>query len=141
MIIVDTNVVSEFMRKDPNPAVLAWSRTIPTRALFTTSITIEEIEFGIRTLPLGARRQSLETLWNTFRTSPTLKVCPYDVPAAEATAALMVNRRSAGNTIERADAQIAGICLSKQAQLATRNLKHFHGIPGLHVFDPFTHTS
>ena len=60
MIILDTNVVSEVMRTEPNEAVLRWFDRQPASSVWTTSITVYEIEFGLRRLPEGKRREALE---------------------------------------------------------------------------------
>ena len=59
MIVLDTNVVSELMRTEPIPAVLAWVRRNSGAGLYTTTITVAEIRYGIARLPDGQRRQSL----------------------------------------------------------------------------------
>ena len=59
MIVVDTNVISELMRGDPHPAVLAWVATQPRALLYTTHINQAEILYGIAALPEGRRRAAL----------------------------------------------------------------------------------
>jgi predicted nucleic acid-binding protein len=61
MIILDTNVLSETLRRTPSTRVLEWMCSEPASALFTTAITESELLYGIALLPEGRRRQSLES--------------------------------------------------------------------------------
>jgi toxin FitB len=60
MIVLDTNVVSELMRPTPAPAVLTWLRQTSTTGLYTTSVTVAEIRYGIARLPDGRRKHDLD---------------------------------------------------------------------------------
>jgi hypothetical protein len=59
MIVLDTNVISELMRPEPHPAVLAWVAGQPRAMLYTTGINQAEILCGIALLPEGRRRTML----------------------------------------------------------------------------------
>ena len=59
MIVVDTNVISELMRGEPHPAVLAWVAAQPRALLYTTYVNQAEILYGIGALPEGRRRTAL----------------------------------------------------------------------------------
>ena len=61
MIIVDTNVVSELMKPSPSERVTEWVRARTGSELFTTSITLAEILYGIARLPDGRRKEVLRT--------------------------------------------------------------------------------
>ena len=73
MIVLDTNIVSAMMRPDSVPAVLTWLDTQPTESIWTTTVTLFEIRFGLAVLPPGKRRTALELTssgssrkaWNT----------------------------------------------------------------------------
>ena len=60
MIVLDTNIVSAMMRPDSVPAVLTWLDTQPTESIWTTTVTLFEIRFGLAVLPPGKRRTALE---------------------------------------------------------------------------------
>ena len=60
MIVLDTNVVSELMRKDPQAEVLAWLDVQPTSMLFVTAVTEAEILTGVAILPKGRRQSGLK---------------------------------------------------------------------------------
>ena len=136
MIILDTNVVSELMRPEPEPKVAAWVRSRDRRELRMTSITVAEIRYGIARLPDGRRKQVLmDTATEIFRTFPD-QVMPVDAAAAEQYAIVASTRQRAGQPIAGFDALIAAVCRSRGAALATRNLSGFHGT-GIEAMDPW----
>lgn len=59
MIVLDTNVVSEFMRVQPDLTVTKWLYDQPSDGIWTTSITIFEIQQGLNILPEGKRKHRL----------------------------------------------------------------------------------
>lgn len=137
MIIADTNVVSEFMRDDPDPVVIAWARTVAPADLSICVVTVEEIERGLGLLPAGRRRGELEGRWRDLVDTFADAVVVYDLPAAQETAAILVAAQAAGRPMSLADAQIAGICRSGGHELATRNIDDFAIVPGLALINPF----
>lgn len=141
MIVADTDVVSELMREAPDDHVLSWARTQAAGELVVTVVTVEEIERGLGRLPAGRRRRDLERRWGALVEAFSDGILAYDVAAARLTARILVERAAAGAPMDRADAQIAGICLSRECSLATRNVRDVTGIPGLDVIDPFGHDS
>ena len=137
MIIADTNVVSEFMRDTPEPSVLAWAQSIGPSDLTICVVTVEEIERGLGRLPDGRRRRDLEQRWTRLLEAFAETVVLYDVPAARATATILVTAERIGRPMALADAQIAGICLAGGYDFATRNVRDFSNAAGLTVVDPF----
>ncbi len=137
MIIADTNVVSEFMRDDPDPVVIAWARTVAPADLSICVVTVEEIERGLGLLPAGRRRRDLEGRWRDLVDTFADAVVVYDLPAAQETAAILVAAQAAGRPMSLADAQIAGICRSGGHELATRNIDDFAIVSGLALINPF----
>ncbi len=137
MIVLDTNVLSELMRPAPDPNVVRWVSTEPATALFTTTITHAELLFGVMLLPAGKRRRSLEgALAALFAEDLVDRVLPFDEIAVPEFARIAADRQLSGRPISHADAQIAAICRSRGAAIATRNVADFDGA-GLTVFDPF----
>lgn len=138
MIVLDTNVVSELMRREPDRAVLAWVDQCPAERVFLTAITAAELLYGIARLPEGARKDIL-----AVRTGELLdedfvdRVLAFTVAAAAEYAGIVSSRERQGRPISMADAQIAAICRLHGAELATRNVKDFADT-GLRVVDPWT---
>lgn len=137
MIIADTNVVSEFMRDEPDPTVLAWASSLGPSELTICVVTVEEIERGMRRLPAGKRRRQLEQRWQRLVGAFHEAIVVYDVEAARATAEVLVSTEAAGRPMSLADAQIAGICVAGGHRLATRNVRDFESVANLAVLNPF----
>jgi len=126
MILLDTNVISELMRKNPEPKVIAWLDTQPRASVWTTSVTLLEIRSGLQILPAGERRallmQAFETLLNEKIEG---RVAAFDQAAAHEAAELMARRHKRGRPGDLRDTLIAGIAQASRATLATRNTQHF----------------
>ena len=138
MIVLDTNVLSELMRSEPHPAVFAWTAGQPRSELFTTSVNVAEILYGIAALPIGRRRSGLAaTAEAMFAEDLAGRILPFDDEAAAQYAEIAVSRRRQGRPIEAFDAQIAAITLVARADLATRDSAGFTGC-GLSLIDPWT---
>ena len=141
MILVDTNVVSEFMRPEVDPSVVRWAWEIPPSGLVLSSITIQEIELGIRRLPEGARQDRIRAAWTPLLARFARSVADYDSASATRCAEALADSARRGITMSVLDAQIAGTCLAHDHALATRNVKDFGHLPGLRIINPFEQTS
>lgn len=126
MIILDTNVISTVMQLEPTVNVINWLDTQPENSIWTSAITVFEIEFGLRRLPDGKRRQYLETAFTKMIEEDLEgRVLPFDAQAALEAAAISVALQANGKTVEIRDVQIAGIAQAYNAVVATRNVKDF----------------
>lgn len=126
MILLDTNVVSELMRRSPSIEVVRWTAQHPGTRLAITSITQAEILYGIELLPDGPRRAALLSaaeamFWEDFEG----RIFGFDSEAAPVYARIAARRRALGAPISQADAQIAAIARTHGATLATRNIVDF----------------
>ena len=136
-MIVDTDVLSELMKREPMPVVEQWLVAQPPASLFTTSITKAEVLFGIALLPAGARRDALEeAVAAMFEEDFGGRVLPFDGAAAYDYAVIASHRRQAGKPISQFDAQIAAIARSRGAAIATRNVSDFENC-GIDVHNPW----
>ncbi|WP_284947067.1 type II toxin-antitoxin system VapC family toxin [Acidisoma cladoniae] len=141
MIILDTNVISEVMKDEPNPIVLGWLNAMPPASLFVASVSQAELLYGIALLPAGKRRGDLlHAASIAFNRHFRGRVLPFDNDAAHAYAELASTRRQAGRPMTPFDAQIAAIARSRGAELATRNVPDFDGC-GIVVINPWSLTS
>ena len=137
MIILDTNVLSEFMRPKPAPQVVAWAMKYPATDFFTTAITEAEIFLGIELLSKGKRREGLLAAAEAmFAQDFAGRVLGFESEAARVYSRIAAQRRSLGKPISHADAQIAAIVRVRGARLATRNLTDFAN-RGLEIVDPW----
>jgi predicted nucleic acid-binding protein len=137
MIVVDTNVVSEVMRPQPSPAVLAWLNAQDSNLLFISTITLAEIGYGLRVLPDGLRRRQLQVRFEQFVAQAfEERVLAFTTPAAHAYAEIMGYRKETGHTMSMPDGQIAAIALAHGFAVATRNTRDFKDC-GLELINPF----
>ena len=138
MIILDTNVISALMTPQLNPAPIRWLDVYPANLIWTTAISVFEVRGGIRLLPAGKRRESLDLALDALlETLLADRALPFDHAAAEAAAAIMSRRVPQGRNIGPRDTQIAGIAVSRRAALATRNTKDFHDLD-IQIINPWT---
>lgn len=137
MIVLDTNVVSAMMRRNIDTKIRDWLDSLPAESIWVTAITIFEVRFGIEVLAKGRRRQQLEDDFvQTIAEDFQGRVLDLDQAAADAAASLCAQRRLRGRPIEMRDTLIAGIVVSRRAELATRNLRHFDDLE-IAVVDPW----
>lgn len=129
MIVLDSNVVSALMKDDPPLSVLTWLDRQPRLSVWTTSITIFEVYFGLKTMPDGKRRTQRISAFEQILTEVIgRRLATFDEAAAESAAELAAERQKRGRPGELRDTMIAGIVLANHAILATRNVKHFEDI-------------
>lgn len=139
MILLDTNVLSALMRRDPDPAVITWLNDQPPESVWTTAITVFEVRAGVDLLERGRRRTQLEQLFAQLLSDDLDgRVLPFDQAAAMAAETIAAQEQRAGRTVEIRDVQIAGIAYARRATLATRNVRHFEQ-KGVNVVDPWAH--
>ena len=136
MIVVDTNVVSELMRPSPSAALRGWVSRQAAGELYTTAITVAEIRYGLERLTGGRRKNRLEAAADEVFAAFSEYVLPFDAGAAAHYARIAGRRDLAGLPIGGFDAQIAAICRTHGAALATRNIKDFVET-GVEVIDPW----
>jgi toxin FitB len=137
VIILDTNVVSEMMRVEPDSSVIKWLDKQPPDELWLTAINAAELMFGIVRLPDGERKRQLaNALAETLNEDFSGRILPFDAQAAERFATIAAKRESQGRVGSVADTQIAAICIVHSATLATRNVRHFDDI-GLSLVNPW----
>lgn len=135
MIILDTNVLSEPLRRSPSPRVLEWLASLREPVAITT-ISVAELLRGARLLPIRRRRDELvagiEATVHAFRSD----VLAFDEKAARHYALLHENRTRSGRPLSVEDGMIAAICATYGATLATRNVADFVGT-GIDVIYPW----
>ncbi|MFZ0420210.1 MAG: type II toxin-antitoxin system VapC family toxin [Candidatus Sulfotelmatobacter sp.] len=137
MTILDTNVVSEFMLRSPNPKVVGWLDRQPRSSLWTTAITIFEIRVGLQIMPSSKRRDLLNQRFDEVLRGMNEQIAPFDTEAAQQAATLMALRKTQGRPRDLRDTMIAGIVLARRTSLATRNTSHFDDV-AITLINPWT---
>lgn len=137
MIVLDTDVLSALMRREPEPTAVAWLDRQPSESVWTTAVTVFEIRFGLELLAPGRRRRQLEDAFTrSVAEDFEGRVLPFDQEAAREAAGRAAERRAAGKPVDFRDIEIAGIVAAKRATLAARNVRRFQDL-GIQLVDPW----
>jgi toxin FitB len=138
MIVLDTNVLSELMRRRPAARVVRWVDERDASGLAITAVTVAELLYGVARLAEGARKSELAAAVKALvREDFAGRVLPFDVAAASHYAELVAERERQGRPVSVSDGQIAAICRCHSARLATRNVRDFSDV-GIALIDPWT---
>ena len=137
MILLDTNVVSETMRNDTEPAVRAWLNAQDAQTLYLSAISLVELRFGLHSLPDGHRKDDLLARLNVMLERVfSRRLVAFDDQAAEAYAVRMANARANGLAVSFQDGQIAAIAAARGFAVATRDTSPFEAM-GVSVINPW----
>lgn len=136
MIVLDTNVVSEAMKPNPDPQVLVWFNAQADVTLYLSSVTLAELLFGIQVLPISKRRDMLAQALDGLVAKLGNEVLPFDLHAAREFAQLAVIARSAGRGFPRPDAYIAAIAAARGFVVASRDTGPYQAA-GVKVVNPW----
>ena len=133
--LLDTNVVSEVAKPAPDPNVVAF---LAARIdLWLSVIVIHELEYGVRLMPSGrrrdARRASLRAMTSRYRR----RVLPIGRDEAGHASRLRAHARRTGRIVHLGDALIAGTATANELVLATRNVDDFTPF-GIELLNPWT---
>ena len=137
MILLDTNVVSEAMKAEPNPSVRDWLDAQAAETLFISSITIAELMFGIGALPKGKRKDNLAATLEGVLALFESRVLSFDTTAARRYGDLATKARAAGKGFPTPDGYLAAIAAAHGLAVASRDTSAFTAA-GLTVIDPWT---
>lgn len=125
--LLDTNVVSEWVKLSPNPGVVAWLSKADEDEVFLSAVTITELCYGIERLPKGRRRDRLSAWYENdlpFRFEG--RILAVDAAVAHASGKVIAQSEATGRGIEVMDAFLAATAIVHHMTLVTRNLAHFH---------------
>ena len=137
MILLDTNVVSEPLKLNADPTVVAWIDAQMIETLYLSTVSVTEMRYGIAVLPDGKKKEGLRTSLDE-RILPLFesRILPFDMEAAEICAELRARARAAGQGLGTADSYIAGIAAAKGLTVATRDTQPFEAT-GVTVINPW----
>ena len=135
MIFLDTNVVSETLKRAPNEAVIAWLVRYDAELALPT-VTIAEIAFGIQKIKPDQRADRLEQGLQDWRRRFADRIFGLTEEAALAYGEMMGDAARQGRGMSAPDGMIAAIALVNGGRLATRNLKDFE-TTGLDLISPW----
>ena len=139
MILIDTNVISETMRRQPNAAVTTWLDRQVWGSLFLCMPVLAELHHGIERLSAGRQRQDLAHALDRIQNDLYYgRILSFDEPAAARYGQLTARREQQGRRMGEMDALIAAIAMTHRATIATRDMHDFDelGIELINPFDP-----
>lgn len=133
--LLDTNVISELVRKSPDRQVLAWFENVPESALHLSVLTIGEIRHGVERMMKGQKREKLR-VWLELELPAWFdeRILPVSLAVAERWGRLIAEQK---RSVPSVDSLLAATALHHELRLVTRNDKDF-GFPGLDVVNPWS---
>ena len=135
--LLDTYVLSEFTRRQPNQSVIDWLDSIEEEKLFISVITVGEIQRGIERLPDSHRKTEL-LVWmnNGLLQRFAARMVVIDTPTMFMWGSLTARMEAAGQPMAVMDSLIAASAMQNNLILATRNVSDF--LPsGVQVINPW----
>ncbi|MBM1689269.1 PIN domain-containing protein [Sulfitobacter geojensis] len=138
MIILDTTVILETQRIEPDPNVMEFLDGLDPTTTYTTAITVTEIMRVIGLLPSGNRRKELEkTASMLFQEAFAGRILPFDSEAARLFAVDAVRSEHPGLAVSFTDQVVAAIAKSNNgATIATRDVPRFEAL-GAQIVNPW----
>lgn len=135
--LLDTNVLAEWVKPQPEPRVVNWLAEADEDRLFLSVISFAEIRRGIDALSGGRRRERLaQWLADDLPGRFAGRILDIDRSVAEAWGSVTVRSAQSGVPISVMDAFLAATALMHGLTLATRNARDFRAA-GIEVFDPW----
>lgn len=136
MIILDTNIVSEPLKKNPEPKLMEWLDNQSAETLFITAVSRAELRFGVLRLPNGKRKNALaaqiERVLDLFKD----RTLGFDSAAADKLAQIAADCEKKGKPALAPDAYIAASAAARGFAVATRDVGHFEHT-GVRVINPW----
>ena len=128
MYLLDTDILSNLMKRTPSSALVVRVARVPPEHQFTSSITLGELVYGAHRL----REQTavlLERIEDTLL--PNLPVLPFDTSAARRYGEIRVELEQRGTPTGDVDVRIAAVALAHGLKVVTGIQRHFQQVPGL----------
>jgi predicted nucleic acid-binding protein len=128
MFLLDTNIISELIKKEPSPCLLKRMEDVPDASLYTASVCAMELRFGALRVP------NSEVLWTKIqkRILSRIQILSFGYQEAMKAAELLAALYASGRPIGIEDTMIASTALSNGLLVVTANTEHFSRVPGLH---------
>jgi predicted nucleic acid-binding protein len=139
-LLLDTNVISEVVKPQPDFRVMAFLEQLQSAEQFTAAICIAEIRYGLERMPAGQKQDQKRAAIATFLSQAfSGRILPFDGLCAELYGKIRNAREASGQPISIEDAMIAATAQAHSLTLATRNIKDFEGC-GIRLLNPWETT-
>ena len=126
--LLDTNVLSEYTKKEPVKAVVDWLDSIPETELYVSALTLGEMNQGIERLPAGKKKGDLLLWFDSLKKSLGDNVLSIDQDVALKWGEITARSNSKGITHHVIDSLIGATAIVHNAVLVTRNVRDFSGL-------------
>ncbi|MCY4068798.1 MAG: PIN domain-containing protein [Acidimicrobiaceae bacterium] len=133
-VLLDTNVVSETVRPEPDGSVLSFLTA--DRQFWLSTIVLHELDYGVALLPVGWRRDKIAAALKSLAALHADRILPVGRAEAAEAARLRALARQSGRSLDLGDALIAATAAANGLALATRNTGDFWGLD-LEVVNPW----
>jgi toxin FitB len=134
--LLDTNVVSEWTRPNPDPGVIEWLAEVDEDRVFISVITLAELRRGVERLAPGKRRTQLdEWLRDELPLRFEGRILSVDAAVADTCGAVVAHRDAIGRPIHAMDALIAATARAHRLTVVTRNIDDFQ--PSVEAINPW----
>ncbi|MCB8747870.1 type II toxin-antitoxin system VapC family toxin [Rhodoferax sp. U2-2l] len=127
--LLDTCVLSELIKPEPNRAVLDWVSARADSDLFTAAMVLAELHRGVTRLASSRRKQELTQWLENLQKAFDKRVLPFTSQTAEHWAAMCARAESVGKSIAAFDSIIAASAVENGLALVTRNVQDFAAVP------------
>lgn len=130
--LLDTNIISNVVKPQPSESLLAWMSAQRDEDLFIASLTVAEICRGILEMPLGKKRDALDTWFSGSEGPQALfvgRILSFDDNAGLIWARLMAEGKAVGRPRSGLDMIVAAVAAANQCVVVTNNEKDFAGLP------------
>ena len=135
--LLDTNVLSEVRRPEPDHRVLRWLHEVDEDRTFISVISLAEIRKGVRLLPEGGRREALAAwLSHDLPDRFSGRILVVDAPISLQWGDLVADCQRKGIALSIMDAFLAATAIVHDLQLVTRNLRDFASL-GIETLNPW----
>ncbi|HEX4379140.1 MAG TPA: type II toxin-antitoxin system VapC family toxin [Candidatus Acidoferrum sp.] len=136
--LLDTNVLSETSKPQPDDVVKTWLHNVDEDLLFVSAVTLAELRFGIERLAFGARRTQLE-IWLHEGLVERLgsRLLVVDSAVATEWGTIQAQSEARGRLMNSMDCFLAATARVHQLVMVTRDTEHFSGA-GCELFNPWT---
>jgi toxin FitB len=128
-LLLDTNVVSEGLKPQPNAGVVAWMDNVDEDQVYISVVTLTELRYGIERSAAGSRRKRLEEwLQRELPKRFDGRILAVDEIIADASGRIVARSEAAGHPIEAIDAFLAATAEVHRLTLVTRNQSDFKAV-------------
>jgi toxin FitB len=135
--LLDTNVVSEWIKPRPDAGVIKWLAEADEDRVFLSVVTLAEVRYGIERMPAGARRNRLSSwLRNEVTERFASRILPVDLSVSEVWGQLLARTQAVGRTLGIMDGFVSATAEVHQMTVVTRNVTHFRDL-GHPIFNPW----